>query len=154
MILMIKVIKSTEDMISFGQMVGDNINCACVIELIGDVGAGKTTFVKGLAVGVGVAENVQSPSFTINREYSAKNNLFLSHYDFYRLSDAGVMTDELNESLAANNIVVIEWSDVVKNTLPQDRLIINITTIDENTRKLELSSGGAVSDSLLERIKR
>lgn len=124
-----------------------------IIELVGDVGAGKTTFTRGLAVALGVEETVQSPSFTINRMYDAADSLRLAHYDFYRLQDAGIMADELADTLGDDKtIVVIEWSDTVKDTLPSDRLTIHIETTGDESRKITLDSGGQVSAQLEEKL--
>lgn len=120
-----------------------------VIELIGDVGAGKTTFVKGFAKGLGIEEDVQSPSFTISRVYDARDNLRLAHYDFYRLSDAGIMNDELAEMIQdPEAITVIEWADIVEGVLPKNRLTIRFESPTETTRTLTLSG----NDKLLERL--
>ena len=103
-------INSTEEMIEFGKEIGSNLEGGSVLELIGDVGAGKTTFTKGLALGLGVLETVQSPTFTISRVYEG-DNLTLSHYDFYRLNDYGIMKMELAENLSdPQNITVVEWA--------------------------------------------
>ena len=72
---------------------------AIVIELVGDVGAGKTTFVRGLAQGLGIKEPITSPSFTISKSYALKNGGFLVHYDFYRLQDPGLMSEDLQALL-------------------------------------------------------
>ncbi len=96
-----------------------------VLELIGDVGAGKTTFVKGLAKGLGVKEVVQSPSFTLFARYQAASGLSLHHYDFYRLDDPGLVAYDLSESLAdPKAITVVEWADTVRAVLPEQRLIV------------------------------
>ncbi len=108
-----------------------------VIELIGDVGAGKTTFVRGFAKGLGVKEPVTSPSFTISKSYALPNNKRLVHYDFYRLSDPGLMSEDLKESLDdKNTITIIEWSDSVSNLLPDDRIIIKIEYTETGGRIL------------------
>jgi tRNA threonylcarbamoyladenosine biosynthesis protein TsaE len=125
-----------------------------IIELVGDVGAGKTTFTRGLATALGVEETVQSPSFTINRMYDAAKGLRLAHYDFYRLQDAGIMADELADTLNDDKtIVVIEWSDTVKGALPTDRLAIHIETTGEESRKIILESGGDASAKLKEKLQ-
>ena len=112
---------------------------ATVIELIGDVGAGKTTFVRGLAKGLGIEESITSPSFTISKSYAGKNKT-LVHYDFYRLQDPGIMKAELEEDLKnPNNIIVIEWSDNIKNLLPKNHTIININYNDDNSREIKIS---------------
>ncbi|MFZ1301012.1 MAG: tRNA (adenosine(37)-N6)-threonylcarbamoyltransferase complex ATPase subunit type 1 TsaE [Candidatus Microsaccharimonas sp.] len=111
-----------------------------VFELIGDVGAGKTTFVKGLAKGLFIDDDIQSPSFTISRMYDARDNLRLVHYDFYRLSDAGIMLNELSEMVHdENTITVIEWADIVENVLPENRYTIKFESPSENVRAIELS---------------
>ena len=92
-----KEINSTDEMIAFGEEIGRQISEGMVLELIGDVGAGKTTFTKGLAKGLGISETVQSPTFTISRVYEGEK-LTLSHYDFYRLNDYGIMEMELAEN--------------------------------------------------------
>lgn len=149
-----KVVNNIDEMMSFGEKLGFLLLGGVFIELVGDVGAGKTTFVKGLAIGMGVKDDVQSPSFTINRVYSARDELLLSHYDFYRLNDVGIMADELRESIDdINTVTVIEWGGIVENSLPQDRIVINITTLTEESRKLEISAGGEKSRMILEKIK-
>jgi tRNA threonylcarbamoyladenosine biosynthesis protein TsaE len=93
-----RIINSEIEMKQLGEEIGHSLKGGEVLELIGDVGAGKTTFTKGLAKGLGVAETVQSPSFTISRMYEA-GDLTLSHYDFYRLNDAGIMAMEIASAL-------------------------------------------------------
>ena len=120
-----------------------------VIELRGDVGAGKTTFVKGLALGLGIEEDVQSPSFTISRVYEARDGLRLAHYDFYRLVDAGIMNDELAETMQDTlTVTVIEWADIVEGVLPKDRLTISFESPTETSRALTITGNTA----LLERL--
>ena len=112
--MMKKIIKSTTDMIDFGAKLGAELRGGEVIELIGDVGAGKTTFTKGLAKGLAIAETVQSPSFTISRVYDGR--LELVHYDFYRLNNAGVMALELADNLsdAEKVVVILSFKDVIE----------------------------------------
>ena len=120
---------------------GKNFKIASnVIELIGDVGAGKTTFVRGLAKGLGIDEPITSPSFTISKSYASKSKN-LVHYDFYRLNDPGIMAEDLAENIKnKDNIVVIEWSDTIKDILPPNHTIISIKYNDDNTREVELLS--------------
>lgn len=110
---------------------------AVAIELIGDVGAGKTTLTRGLAEGLGVTEPVTSPSFTISKAYALPGGGHLVHYDFYRLGDPGLMADDLQESLAdPRNVVVVEWGESVADLLPEDHLRITIAYTDNGTREL------------------
>jgi tRNA threonylcarbamoyladenosine biosynthesis protein TsaE len=125
-----------------------------VIELVGDVGAGKTTLTKGLAQGLGIDETVQSPSFTISRVYDGANELRLVHYDFYRLADAGIMADELHETInEPMTITIIEWAGVVDGVLPDDRLTISITARSETEREVVFAANGERSQSILEKMQ-
>ena len=109
-----------------------------MIELIGDVGVGKTTLVRGIAKGLEIKEPITSPSFTISKAYACPDGRTLIHYDFYRLNDPGLMAEDLEENLKdENNIVIIEWSDSVKDILPKNHIIINIKYNDDGSRELE-----------------
>jgi tRNA threonylcarbamoyladenosine biosynthesis protein TsaE len=123
-------------MLDFGKSYAEKLQAPAVIELVGDVGAGKTTFVRGLAQGIGIKEPLSSPSFTISRFYQGEKYT-LTHYDFYRLEDPGLMAEDLAESIAdENNITIIEWGQSIADILPLDHKIIDIKYIDENTREL------------------
>ncbi len=131
-------INSTEEMIEFGKEIGSNLEGGSVLELIGDVGAGKTTFTKGLALGLGVLETVQSPTFTISRVYEG-DNLTLSHYDFYRLNDYGIMKMELAENLSdPQNITVVEWAGELADILPEKHLRLIFESISEDKRLVKV----------------
>src|SRR5690349_6778223 len=124
---MIYEVKNEAEMKVFGEKLGLMLGGGEIIELVGDVGAGKTTLTKGIAKGLDIDEDIQSPSFTISRVYDARDGLTLAHYDFYRLQDAGVMADELHETLhAPTAITIIEWADIVSGVLPSERLTIHI----------------------------
>jgi len=145
--------KSENVMKAFGKTIGRSLYGGGIIELVGDVGSGKTTLVKGIAVGLGIDEYVQSPSFTINRVYKGRDNLTLTHYDFYRLDDAGIMANELQEIIGNPDMVtIIEWGGVVEGVLPADRLTINIISPTEDSRLLTISSNGDISRKLEEQL--
>lgn len=135
-----RTIPSLEAMLAFGEQLGRALKGQEVLELVGDVGTGKTTLVKGLAHGLAITEVVQSPTFTINRVYNARNNLVLSHYDFYRLNQPGIMREELAESLEdPNSIIALEWDETVHDLLPPERTVrIELSYTGETTRKLTL----------------
>jgi len=142
-------VDSEHTMRTFGQKIGYLLKGGETLELIGDVGAGKTTFVKGLALGLGIDEDVQSPSFTISRLYDARDNLQLAHYDFYRLNDAGIMADELTETTQDQTVVtVIEWADIVEGVLPKDRLSIRFTSPTETSRHLTVTGPAQIMEKL------
>ena len=130
-------IHSEQEMLDFGEHFTPINN---IIELVGDVGSGKTTFTRGFAKGLGIKESITSPSFTISKSYACKNGKTLIHYDFYRLQDPGLMSEDLKENLQnQNNIIVIEWSDTVKNLLPKNHTTITIKYNDDGTREVEIS---------------
>lgn len=131
-------INSEQEMLTFGANFAQKLKFPAVIELIGDVGAGKTTFTRGLAKGLGVEEPITSPSFTISKSYALKSGGNLVHYDFYRLPDPGLMADDLNENLKhPNNVVVIEWGESVADLLPENHYRIEIRYA-ENGREVIL----------------
>lgn len=110
-----------------------------VICLDGDLGSGKTVFVKGFALSLGIKENITSPTFNIIKEYES-GELPLYHMDVYRIDDnpeIGI-EDYFNNS----GITIIEWSDLIKDRLPLERLDINIKIVDENTRVFLLTPHG------------
>jgi tRNA threonylcarbamoyladenosine biosynthesis protein TsaE len=151
---MIKEVSSEDTMKKFGAQIGALLCGGEIIELVGDVGAGKTTLAKGLAVGLGIEETLQSPSFTISRIYDSPEQHRLAHYDFYRLEDAGIMADELGETLQdPQTITLIEWAGIVRGILPTDHLTMTITSPTEQSRILAIAAGGPRSQKLLEQLK-
>lgn len=120
-------IKSEQAMLEYGRSFAKKVVAPFVIELVGDVGVGKTTFVRGLAEGLGVKDLVTSPSFTISKEYALPGGGSLIHYDFYRLKEPGLMMDDLMEEINnPQNIVVIEWGESVAELLPENHVKIEI----------------------------
>lgn len=112
----------------------------CVIELVGDVGAGKTTFTKGLARGLEIAEEITSPTFTISKVYENSRGQKLVHYDFYRLENPGIMVEDLFENLQdPQTVTVIEWADTVSEILPANHLRLEILINDDGSRTLNLT---------------
>jgi tRNA threonylcarbamoyladenosine biosynthesis protein TsaE len=146
-------LQSEAEMKTFGARLGALLQGGETIELVGDVGAGKTTLTKGIADGLGIDEDVQSPSFTISRVYDSPAGLPFAHYDFYRLHDAGIMADELHETLHdPQTITVIEWAEIVAGVLPVDRLTVHITSPAEETRAMTIVAGGDKSRALLGKL--
>lgn len=136
-----------------GEAIGQSVSGGEVLELVGDIGAGKTTLTKGIAQALGVNEPVQSPTFTISRVYDSPKGLRLAHYDFYRLGEAGIMGDEIREAMDDDSVVVVEWAGAVDDDLPKDRLVVKITTISEEERLVEFHPGGKKSTELWQKIK-
>lgn len=141
-------------MLRFGQALGALLQGGEVLELIGDVGAGKTTFTKGLALGLGVTEDVQSPTFTISRIYQAREGLELAHYDFYRLDDPGVLKMEIEQATHDTGVVtVIEWGGIIEGVLPTERIRIILTAPTESTRQAEIDANGERLQKIVESLQ-
>lgn len=112
-----------------------------MIELISDLGGGKTTFTRGLASGAESHDQVNSPTFAISREYTAPK-FTIAHFDFYRLNEAGIVADEVAELVGdPAYVIVVEWGDIVQDVLPGERLTVRLELDpdDENVRKLTFS---------------
>lgn len=121
------------------QCLAENLPTKFCLELIGDVGAGKTTLTKALVEKLGSNDEVTSPSFAINNRYQLSDGREVSHYDFYRLGEAGVMSQELLEDLVnPQTCVIVEWAETVSQVLPAERLQMTITTLADGGRQLEL----------------
>ena len=129
---------SAEQTEVLGESLGRRLRGGEVIELVSDLGGGKTTLVRGLVRGAGSADHVSSPTFTMSKTYEA-GPLHIHHFDFYRLSEPGIMADELAEIINdPHNVAVIEWSDIVQHVLPDERLTVRITQTAEDERAFEL----------------
>ena len=129
-------------------------NDGCFINLYGEIGAGKTAFVKEVAAAVGVTEKVTSPSFVILNEYhSAKIPVY--HFDLYRLENEGIKTifDELQEYSEGKQITFVEWAEFSQNQVPFDHIKINVTYEDDDSRKYSFKGFGQKCISLVERLK-
>lgn len=116
--------------------IGKRLRGGEVIELLSDLGGGKTAFTSGLAQGMGSQDRVHSPTFTLANEYRA-GGITLYHFDFYRLQEPGIMRDELAEAMADPcGVVAVEWADVVDDVLPEARLTVRLQPTAEQTRTI------------------
>jgi tRNA threonylcarbamoyladenosine biosynthesis protein TsaE len=127
---------SSESTETLAERVGSNLRGGEVIELVSDLGGGKTTFTRGLVRGTGSLDRVASPTFTISREYKAPQ-FTITHFDFYRLNQAGVVADELAEVIGdPAYVVVVEWGEIVHDVLPPDRLTVRLQLTGKDTRQI------------------
>ena len=123
-------------MIQFGEELSKKLTLPCVIELVGDVGTGKTTITKGIAKGLGVSEEVTSPSFMISKQYAFPEGK-LVHYDFYRLNEPGIMSEDLLENMNdSKTVTVVEWADSVAELLPEGHKRFLIKLLDDGSREV------------------
>lgn len=117
-----------------------------VICLDGELGSGKTVFVKGFASALGINDNITSPTFNLVKEY-VTGELPLFHMDMYRVEE-----DDNNIGIEdyfyKNGVTIIEWSELIAELLPEERLNIKIKVIDENTRVIVLEPHGTIYEEL------
>lgn len=117
-----------------------------VICLNGELGSGKTLFVKSFAKALGINDDITSPTFNIIKEYH-DGEMDLYHMDVYRVED-DYESVGIEEYFEKNGVCIIEWADVIKDILPEERLDITISIIDENTRVLSLTPYGEKYEEL------
>jgi tRNA threonylcarbamoyladenosine biosynthesis protein TsaE len=146
--------KNAEQTHKLGESIGQTITQNISIALNGDLGAGKTTFVQGLAKGLGISENyyITSPTFNIVNDYPAKN-FTLSHIDLYRLADV----DELefigfDDLLDDNHIIVVEWPQLLNDISYKFDIEINFEFDDDFNRIISVLASGQVGLNLLSKL--
>ena len=145
--------RSPRETIRLGARLGRLLLPGDIILLEGPIGAGKTVFAQGIARGLEVAEPVVSPSFTLVREYVGR--LALSHADLYRLSPgAEVESIGLDDYLAADGVVVVEWAERAGDSLPGDCLLVQLRIIADNERRVRMAPSGSRAADLLARFQR
>ncbi|MFP3916886.1 tRNA (adenosine(37)-N6)-threonylcarbamoyltransferase complex ATPase subunit type 1 TsaE [Lysinibacillus telephonicus] len=144
-----KEIMSLEETQSLAQNIADLLEPQDTITLEGDLGAGKTTFTQALAKALGITRTVNSPTFTIMKQYEGR--LPLNHLDVYRLSDSD---EDLgwDEIFYGDAVTVVEWAHLIKEDLPEERLAIEIYRIDDNKRKFVLKPIGKRYERLCEEL--
>jgi len=145
--------------LALGRAVASAVGDRAVFALSGQLGAGKTTLVKGIAQGLSVAEPVVSPTFTMLNEY-VSGRLPLYHFDLYRLGDgeaagaAGQLVMELHELLAGRGVVVLEWAEYLERFLPDDRVSVRLEYTGDGGRRAWLSAGGEQSRLVVGEVAR
>jgi tRNA threonylcarbamoyladenosine biosynthesis protein TsaE len=129
------------DTIALGETLGANLSGGELVELHADLGGGKTTLTQGIARGLGSKDIVSSPTFTLSKVYKCRDGIEIHHFDFYRLTEPGVLKDQLGESLSSKSVVtIIEWSDIVADVLLEDRLSIELAprALDADERQVTI----------------
>ena len=145
------IIKTTsvDETQKIAYIIGQNIKKGMVLTLEGDLGAGKTTFTKGLAKGLEIKRNVNSPTFTIIKEYQGRLPLY--HMDVYRL-ESGADEIGLDDYLFGEGVCVVEWASMIEDLLPNERLDIKIFREGESERRIELSPIGESYKSICKEL--
>ncbi|KRL38846.1 tRNA (adenosine(37)-N6)-threonylcarbamoyltransferase complex ATPase subunit type 1 TsaE [Liquorilactobacillus uvarum] len=136
------------------QMLAAYVKPNDVILLDGDLGAGKTTFTKGLALGLGIEHNVKSPTFNLIKEYH-QGKIPLFHMDVYRLEGVGGGDLGLEEYFNGGGVSVIEWSQFIQDELPQEYLQIQIikNEQDDQQRTLKFTAIGEHFEEIVSLLK-
>lgn len=132
---------------ALGERIGSVVPAGSVIALRGGLGAGKTTFAKGIARGLGVDDEVTSPTFTVVSEYVGR--LRLHHIDAYRLAGSEDFASVGAEELLADSgaLCLVEWSERVADSMPADAISVELSVQPDGTRELRLA--GAVLEEQL-----
>lgn len=140
---------SEKEMIDFGESLAKLLFPGTIITLEGELGAGKTTFTKGIGKGLGVQRIINSPTFTIVKVY--QGNLPLYHFDAYRLEG---QDEELGfeEMFEGDGVCVIEWPRYIEDILPKERLAITITKNNDETRTFALLAVGKKYEDILKEL--
>lgn len=129
---------NSEQTEQLAEHLGSRLRGGEVIELISDLGGGKTTFTRGLARGAGSSDVVASPTFTISKVYNAEH-FQIHHFDFYRLGESGLAAYELQDLVDDPRVViVVEWGGVVEHVLPTNRVSIAIERTGEDGRTIRI----------------
>ncbi|MCO7175502.1 tRNA (adenosine(37)-N6)-threonylcarbamoyltransferase complex ATPase subunit type 1 TsaE [Sporolactobacillus kofuensis] len=142
---------SPEETMNFSEQFAHYLQAGDVLTLSGDLGAGKTIFTKGLAKGLGIHEMVNSPTFTIVKEYTS-GQLPLYHMDVYRISDEEDIG--LEDYIEGDGVSVIEWAENIPSWLPDDVLSIDIKRISEHERMITCTAHGSRSERINEEISK
>ena len=130
---------SSEETEKIGEQLGQQLRGSEVIELMSDLGGGKTTLTRGIVRGIGSADHVSSPTFTISKVYKSPR-LYVHHFDFYRLNEPGLVAHELADTLGQNDAVtIIEWGEIVRGVLPEQRITVELKRISESERQISVT---------------
>lgn len=129
--------KNINDTLNFAYEFAKYLNKSNIIVLNGELGSGKTVFVKGIARYFNIEKEVVSPTFTIVNEYITKD-INIYHFDVYRIHDEIQFTNTVGTDYFENGISIIEWGDIIKSILPKNTIYIDIQKIDENTREIKI----------------
>lgn len=147
------ITNSPEETMQLSCSLAKNLVKRDLVALEGDLGAGKTVFVKGLAMGLGVEDHfhVNSPTFVIMKEYSGKTDLY--HFDVYRLDERSFEdTIDYKKYFYGEGITIVEWADKIKSLLPEEHILVKLSHLGEEQRKIEVIGKGERLNAIAGRI--
>ena len=131
--------RSFKETLDVGDRLGRELQRGAVVALFGELGAGKTALIKGIARGLGIRQEVTSPTFTIVHEYGG-GRLPLFHIDLYRLdSVAQALAVGIEDYLNGDGVATIEWAEKIEQLLPANTVRVHITTLENNVRRIKIA---------------
>ena len=136
-----------------GARLGNSLEPGDLICLQGELGAGKTTFVQGMAQGWGSLDGVTSPTFVLVNEYRRPDGAFMFHLDAYRLESAAEAEELDIDRLVGEGALVVEWPERVRSALPAEELRVVMEHIAEEQRRIQFTAQGERYDHMLERLQ-
>ncbi len=136
------VTHSPEETVRAAERLGSLLRPGDMIAYKGGLGAGKTTFTRGLAIGLGLGDNVSSPTFALVNEYRGRD-ITLYHFDMYRIStEEGLESTGFYDYDFEHNVAAVEWSENITEFLPKDTIYITINTLGDSEREIIIEDGG------------
>lgn len=150
--MLLEVISSSpEETVKLGGNIGQILEGGMILCLSGDLGTGKTTLTKSIALSLGVEEYVTSPSYTIVNEYEGKYPVY--HFDVYRINEIEELYEiGYEEYFFGNGVTIIEWASMIMDLIPEDAVKVEIERLDDNVRKFVISAPEKVIVALKEVI--
>ena len=149
-------LKNEDEMLAVGQAIGEHLQAGDVLILTGELGAGKTTMTKGIALGLDITQMIKSPTYTIVREYT-KGRLPLYHMDVYRLAEGDGESFGLEEYFETDGVVIMEWGNNLLDELPENYIEIFLNYHEVEGRTLQIEGRGITgkqrAQSLIEALK-
>ncbi len=135
------VTNSPEETIEFAESIGKKLKGGDVVAYTGGLGAGKTTFTRGLSIGLGIGDMVTSPTFALVNEYrSNSSNITLCHFDMYRITNLpDLETTGFYDYMNDSNILAVEWSENISDVLPDNTIYIKIKRLSDSQREIEIN---------------
>jgi len=143
------ITNTVEETIELGKKIGRSLKPCDIVCIDGDLGSGKTHLTKGIALGLGIDEHITSPTFNIVNEYEGRIKLY--HFDVYRVNDPDeIAAIGFDEYIFSNAVSVIEWSDYIKELIPDEHIQINISNESETRRSINIQFFGKRYDNIKE----
>ncbi|MEJ6950781.1 tRNA (adenosine(37)-N6)-threonylcarbamoyltransferase complex ATPase subunit type 1 TsaE [Natronospora cellulosivora (SeqCode)] len=145
--------KSEEETLRLGETIGELLEPDQVVLLSGQLGAGKTVLTQGICNGLGVDEDVTSPTYNLINEY--EGDLTVYHIDLYRLEHEEDLYDlGLEECFDSAAVVIIEWPDLAYDLIPPEFVYIKFEVADNDNREISIEGEGAKTEKLIERLEK